>query len=136
MNKGKGQKKAHLADVQYEYLPASGMQINGEHHQNSWLVVPKKSASVYTKYVNAREVDDEDDLPIELIEEVSWTKEHWQELTDRATSSSSSVNQTPNLETVKTKLYPVAEDDRELVVGEESRYTWHTWISYERTVFG
>ena len=31
----------------------------------------------------------------------------------------------------KTKLYPVAEDDRELVVEEESRYKWHTWISYD-----
>ena len=90
-NKGKGKKKAHSAEAQYEYSPAGGMQISGEHHQNSWLVVPKKTASVFTSYDARREMDDEDDLPIELIEETSWTKEQWQALGNGANSSSSSA---------------------------------------------
>ena len=51
------------------------MQICGERHQKSWLVVPKKSASLYTSYDANIEVDQEDDLPIEIIEEASMTKE-------------------------------------------------------------
>ena len=121
------------------------MQISGEHHQNLWLVVPKKTASVFTSYDENRRstkdgmnqfIDDEDDLPIELIEEARWTKEQWQALTDRANSSSSSKSssssvQPSKVETNKTTLYPKAEDDRELTVEEDSRYTWHTWISYD-----
>jgi hypothetical protein len=140
-NKGKGKKKAHLAEAQYEYLPAGDMQISGEHHQNSWLVVPKKPTAGFTSYDEDREptkdgmnplIDDEDDLPIELIEEARWTKEQWHALTERAKSkSSSSSGQPSKVESVKTTLYPVAEEDRELAVEEESRYTWHTWISYD-----
>ena len=140
-DKGKGKKKAHLADAQYEYLPAGGMQISGEHHQNSWLVVPKKTASVFTSYDEDREptkdcmnqfIDNEDDLPIELVEKARWTKEQWQALPDRANSKSNSSSVQPSkVERVQNMLYPIAEDDRELIVEEDSRYTWHTWISYD-----
>ena len=40
-NKGKGKTKAHLAQAQCEYLRIGGMQISGEHHQNSLRVVPR-----------------------------------------------------------------------------------------------
>ena len=38
---------------------------------------------------------------------------------------------TSKVEPVKAILPPVAEDDRELEVEGDSRYTWHTWISYD-----
>ena len=77
------------------------MQISGEHHQNSWLVVPKKTAPVFTSYDEDRQpsnddvnqvIDDEDELPLELVEEASWTKEQWQALGNDANSSSSSMS--------------------------------------------